>query len=272
MNNLMKFRNYAIMLTILSLLFVSCDDENNDIPEDKTPTVFQADNNWYEDSLIPGQELWYKVVAGETFTTLFVEWAELDNHGQDRNYDADIKVSAYQLDGVTPYFEDEDNGYKDQNEELTLSVEKEVLLKVVLNDESKPGTFALRSTGTGAVNIEYIKLNVGDEWYEATITDGEIVGFNVDCTGATKVQVVWAEDGSPEVGYTAEIMGSVLYKDGETPYITIDKGDDFLNKNKSETGNPKSVVVDAEEQNIKVHFSVNSNPGTFAFKVVSIIE
>jgi hypothetical protein len=141
--------------------------------------------------------LWYKVTAEETFTTLYVEWAELDNHGEDRNYTADIKVSAYKLDGETPYFEQKDNGYKASKKTLELSTEKQILVKVELNDVTKPGTFALRSTGIGAVDVEYIQINVGDDWYEASITEGEIVGFNVDCTGASNVQVIWVEADSP---------------------------------------------------------------------------
>lgn len=96
------------------------------------------------------------------------------------------------MDGKKAFFEEKVNGYKDSKKSLSLSVEKQVLIKVELNDLSIQETFALRSTGKGAVDIEYIKLNVGDNWHEASITEGDIIGFNVDCSGLSKVNVIWA--------------------------------------------------------------------------------
>lgn len=265
---------YLMAVLFAAVLFTACDNDNDNNGDltDEVPTVFQADNNWFEDSIQVGDELWYKVVGEETFTTLYVEWSEAEFHGDSRNYTADIKVSAYQLDGETPYFEDKNNGYKDSKKSIALSGEKEVLLKVELNDETKPGTFALRCTGTGATEIEYIDLPIQDEWTDATIEDGEVIGYRVDCGDIEKVNIIWAEVDSPEEGYTAEIMGSVFHKDGETPYKQIDKDDDFLNKNNSHSDKPKGVLVDQDEKKIKIHISVNTTPGKFAIKVVERVE
>lgn len=264
MTTICKLSKYLIIASILFLF--SCDNEGND-PEEIIPTTIQADNNWVEDEIIVNQEIWYRVVAEETYTTLFVEWAEEDAHGEDKNYTADIQVSAYMLNG-TPYFEDKNNGYSDQIKTIDLGVEKEVLLKVTLTDEEQAGSFAIRSTGTGAVDVEYINLNIGDTWTEGVIADDEIVGYLVDCEDATQLKIIWAEFDSPETGYTADVMGSVFYVDGITTYQDVEKGKEFLNKNKSHSDDPKIIAVDASEGEIKIHISTNTLPGTYAIKVI----
>jgi len=127
--------------------------------------------------------------------------------------------------------------------------------------------FALRSTGTGAVNIEYTELTLGAEWLDATIEAGNTLGFFVKYDTENIIEVIWAEVDSPEEGYTANVMGSVLKKDGETPYKQYGKDDDFLNKNKSHSNNPKAVEVDHSENKIKIHITENGSAGTFAIKV-----
>lgn len=253
---------------ILGLLIVgltACDSDNDD---EKTvePTVFQADNNWFEREIVANQELWFKVIGEETFTTLYAEWAEFENHGESKSYTADIKVSAYMLDGTTAYFEDKDNGYKDSKKSIELSLEKEVLLKVVLNDPTKPGTFALRSSGSGVVDVEYTSIELGADWVDVTIDEGETQGFEVKCDAGSVVEVIWAEFDSPEDGYTANVMGTVLQKDGETIYKQYGKDDDFLNKNNSHSDNPKAVEVVADENKIKVHITEGGIAGTYAIK------
>ncbi len=264
-------KNTAIK--ILSALFLAvmlttaCNkDDNNDTPE-VVPTAVQADNNWHENEIAAGKVKWYNVIGDETFTTLYIEWAELDNHGESKSYTADIKVSAYKLDGVTPYFENKNNGYKDSKKTIELGIEKQVLVKVELNDETKPGTFALRSTGTGAVDLEYTELILGADWTEATIEEGKTLGFFVGYSAESIIEVIWTEVDSPEDGYTANIMGSVFKKDGETPYKQFGKDDDFLNKDKSHSDNPKAVDVDPDENKIKIHITENGSAGTFAIKV-----
>lgn len=267
------YRNAFKWLFILmasSSLFISCTDDDDDDSNKDEPTVIQSDNQWFEDEITAGQELWYKVVADETFTTLYVEWAEADAHGEDRDYSANIQVSAYMLDGETIYFEDKDSGYKDKIKSLSLDSEKQVLLKVTLTDAAQVGTFAIRSTGTGVVDLEYIDLSIEDSWTEGEIAEGETIGYVVDCGDVEQVKIIWAEFDSPESsdGFTADIVGSVFHKDGETTYKDVVKDKEFLNKNKSHSDDPKIVAVDATEGKIKIHISVGTQAGTYAIKVI----
>ncbi|MFC2098779.1 hypothetical protein ACFLSP_03430 [Bacteroidota bacterium] len=260
---------YAICIFFFLLIIFSC---TRDDPEpDYLPVEFEADNSWVEAEIEMDEVIWYKVTADETFSTLYIEWAEADNHGENKSYTGDIKVSAYMLDGSTPYFENKNNGYGGDVRSFPLEGEFEVLLKVELNDESKPGTFAIRSTGTsGAGDIVYQNLDMGDSWTDASIKEGETIGYKVDCGDNARVKIIWAESDSPETGYTAEIKGSVFHLDGETPYKDLGNDKDILNKNKSHSDDPKNFDVDPSEKKIRIHIMVNTLPGTYAIKVVAM--
>ncbi len=259
--------NIGFLLGMLVLVIASCTKDDQDPQE--TPVAMAADNTWTDGSIAAGEVQWYKVMADASFTTLYVEWAEADYHGSSKSYTGDIKVSAYMLDGETPYFEEKNNGYGDQTRKFDLESEHEILLKVELNDESRPGSYAIRSTGTSNPGeVSYITLDMGDNWKKDTIMDGELIGYLVDCGEAEKVSIIWAEVDSPEEGYTAEVMGSVFHLDGLTPYKDLDKGKDMLNKNKSHSDDAKSIQVDSGEKSIKIHMAVNTGAGTFAIKVV----
>lgn len=258
--------NIGFLLGVI-LVLASCTKDDTD-PQD-TPVAMAADNTWTEGSLVAGEVQWYKVMADASFTTLYVEWAEADFHGASKSYTADIKVSAYMLDGETPYFEDKNNGYGEKIRSFALETENEALLKVELNDDARPGSYAIRSTGiSNPGEVSYITLNMGDSWRKDTIMDGELIGYMVDCGEVEKVSIIWAEVDSPEEGYTAEVMGSVFLLDGVSPYKDLDKGKDFLNKNKSHSDDAKSIQVDATEKSIKIHMAGNTGPGTFAIKVI----
>ena len=248
------------------LVFSSCSKEDTE-PE-KLPLELNADNTWMEGEISPDEIIWYKVIADESFTILYVEWAEADYHGQSRSYTSDIKVSAYQLDGLTPYFENIDIGYGQKTRSFPFADEPEVLLKVEINDITKPGTYAIRSTGTGDEgDIVYHELNPGIEWTDTTISEGESHGYLVDCSDHIRVKIIWAEADSPEEGYSADIKGTVLYLDGESPYTDLGNGKEIVNKNKSHSDDPKTIEVDPTEKKFKIHISVNTVPGTYALKI-----
>jgi len=259
----------SLITIILIGVFGSCTTENEpEADPTETAVTIQADNQWVEDSLLTSQVKWYHITGTETFTTLYIEWAEADFHGTSKSYSSDIQVSAYHLDGERAYFENQNTGYGTEALSISLDSEKEVLLKVELNDAARPGTYAIRSTGTGPVNLEYTDLPVQDIWFTDSIETGQVKGYLVDCGEVSEVEIIWAEVDSPESGYTAEIMGSVFHLDGETPYQILDNGKDFLVKNNSHSDNPKAVEVNATEKKIKIHIEVNSLQGTYAIKVI----
>lgn len=263
--------NFLIFFFAIAIAFTSC---NEDGPEDNMdqPIEITANNDWIEDVIESNVEIWIRVNCEDGASTAFVEWAELDNHGEDRNYTGDVMVSAYQLDGITPYFEDKDNGFGDKSKSFNMANnETAFLVKVVLGETATEGTFAIRSTFTSEVSVEYIDLAIADEWTEAVIDMDQIIGYKVKYDGSKKLMIIWAEIETPEEGYSADINVSVLKKDGLTPYQDVEKGKDMLNKNKSHSDDPKYVQTDEAENNLKVHVFVNNEtPGNFAIKVVEV--
>jgi hypothetical protein len=141
------FKIWALLFG-LSAIVTSCSkDENNNPSNDPIPMVIQADNNWNDSTINVNETVWYKITGADAFNTLYVEWADADSSGTSKLYTGDIKVSAYMLNGITPYFENVSKGFKDKKQEISLATEKEVLVKVELNDPTSPGTFSIRSTG-----------------------------------------------------------------------------------------------------------------------------
>ena len=133
------------------------------------------------------------------------------------------------------------------------------------------GSFALRAKATSVVSVEYTDLNIADAWTNATIAQDEILGYKVKYSGAKKLAIIWAEVDSPESGYTADVMVSVLHADGETIYKDVDKNKDMLDKNKSHSDDPKFIMTNGDDNNLKIHVK-NTIPGTFAIKVIEVNE
>ena len=265
----MKFiKLFLSGITITTAFFLNSCSEGNS-PENELPQIISNDAEWFEDEISAGEIKWFRVEGDESLNRMIIEWAEAGASGETRTYTADVKLSCYKLDGQTAYFEDKNQGYGENARTIELDSEFKVLLKVELNDAEMPGTFALRYTGiSSSGEIKYNELSVADSWTEASITEDETIGYMVDCSDHPKVKIVWAESGSPEPGYTAEIKGSVFQLDGETVYSDLGNGKAFLNKNKSHSNDPKAVEVNVEEKKIKIHIMVNTAPGTYAIKVI----
>lgn len=262
-----KFLLFSILLCF-TLAFVSCDDDF-ETPVDE-PTEMVADNVWVEDIIYDAAIFWYKVTCDVGSTTAYVEWAEYGAHGEDRDYTADVMISTYQLDGITPYIEDKDNGYGEKAKSFALANnETEFLIKVTQGETWKDGTFALRAKATSVITVEYADLEISETWTDGTIAEDEILGFKVKYSGEKKLAVIWAEVDTPESGYDADVMVSVLKTDGITPYKDVDKNKDMLDKNKSHSDDPKYILTDADEKNFKIHVK-NATPGKFAIKVFEV--
>ena len=255
-------------LLCFTLAFVSCDDDFES-PE-VTPTEITADNKWVEDIIYDAAIFWYKVTCESGSTTAYIEWAEFGAHGEDRDYTADVMISAYQLDGVTPYIEDKDNGYGEKAKSFALANnETEFLIKVTQGETWKDGTFALRAKATAVITVEYADLEISETWTDGNIAKDEILGYKVKYSGEQKLAIIWAETETPEAGYNADVIVSVMHNDGITPYKDVDKNKDFLDKNKSHSDDTKYIMTDAGEKNIKIHVK-NTTPGTFAIKIFEV--
>lgn len=268
----MKINNLNTILFLLSLImfFPSCTEDDD--PEIVLPIEFLADNNWVEDELSAGDVLWFRAKCDVGATTMYLEWAEKDHHGESRTYTGDIKVSAYMLDKSSVYIENKDNGFGESAKSFGLSGnETEVLIKVEVSDAQIGGTFALRAKSTSTITVEYLDFKIEDAWRDSTITMDDIIGFKVKYSGTKKLKIIWAEIETPEAGYTADIMVSVLHADGVTPYKDVDKNKDFLDKNKSHSDDAKFIITDSNDKNIKIHIK-NTVPGSFALKVVEVSE
>ncbi|WP_075589927.1 hypothetical protein [Labilibacter marinus] len=270
----MKLNNLFIRLFFLAsvVTFASCTKD--DVNPDVKPTEMTSDNKWVEDEIKVGDELWYKVTCDAGSTTAYVEWAESAGQGEDRDYTGDVKISAFLMDGITPYIEDKDNGYGDKIKSFPLAIgEVNFLIKVTIGGTETPGTFALRAKTTSVITVDYADLEVSETWTELTIKQDEILGFKVKYDGSKHLAIVWKEVDSPDAAgeYTADIMGSVLHADGTTFYKDVAKGKDFLDKNKSHTGDEKYILTEADDKNIKIHIK-NTIPGSFALKVYEYTE
>ncbi len=263
-------------VTLLNLVFISaglfqsCEKEEKPVAEPVIPTPVTTENIWTVDSLKTNTVKWYRLTASETATLMQIEWSELNHSGSNRKYTGDIKVSAYKLDGKTAYFENEDLGYATDAKKFDLTTEKNVLVKVELATPASVGTYAIRFVSfTDNGGILFSNAAIGSNWISGTIAAGQKMGFTFDCDTLTKVKIMWAEEGSPESGFTAEIMGSVYKMDGTTPYKDVANNKDIVMKTNSWSDNPKMVYVDKTEKKIKVIIEVNTKPGTYALKVVS---
>ncbi len=264
----------AILMMAIIIIFTSCDENNpNPEPTPVQPILMTLGADWQIDTITSAsQEKWYRVNA-PTSQKLYVEWAESQHQGSGYNHTADIKVTAYKLNGEDIYFEDVDNGYGAEAQEINLTDESSILIKVTAN--TTIGTYGIKVYESGTANITYTEINAAHLWItDLSIEVGETKGFLVNATGAEALQIVWAEYNSPESGYTADIKGSVYKMDGETPYTQRDNGKIFVAKDKSHSDNPKSIVVDQTEGRVKVHIQLNDdqNPGTFALNIAPVTK
>lgn len=266
----------ALLMVATVILFSSCNNNNDEPdpePQQLQPVEMTLGADWHIDTLTSStEEKWYRVNA-PTSQKLYIEWAESEHQGTGYNHTADIKVSAFKLNGTDLYFEDIDDGYGADAQLVSLTDEASILIKVTAN--TAIGTYGIKVFETGSGDIEYTEINAADLWItNLSIEVGETKGFLVDAGSAEALQIMWAEYNSPESGYTADIKGSVYKMDGETPYTQRDNGKIFVAKDKSHSDNPKSIEVDQAEGKVKVHIQLNDDekPGTYALNIAPVTK
>jgi hypothetical protein len=237
-----------LWILLAGVLFVACEKDEETTPEVKEetqPTELTLLEDWVEYSIAQGEEQWYRVSLEETHAMAIVEWAEASGHGSKYNFDGDVVVSAYQLNGTDAYFQDKDNGYDTGAKTIELANnEKQFLLKVV---GDSTGSFAIRVKGKALSNIEYTAVDAKYEWITRNIDKDQIIGYEVKCKDIDTVAVIWKVEG------TAQVAGSVFQMDGETVYEQFDNdGKTFLDKSNSSLDKPKGVLRIESENKIKV--------------------
>ncbi len=261
---------YVLYTIILIQLISGCKKETLD-KGFENPVDLELSTNWSEFSLNSQQtEAWYRFNIDEEVSQAFVEWSERDYHGDSRDYTADIIVDAYQLDGETAYFTGEDIGYGTSARLISVNSASGLLLRVSAKDKSY-GSFAIKVYEKGSSDdLILTELTIGDDWYNASIAEGESMGFIIK-GGAQNQRVIvqWAEYNSPEDGYSADIKGSVFQLDKETIYKIADNPKNFAGKDKSHSDNPKAIILDKGETEFIVLISLNDStkPGSFAIQV-----
>ena len=258
----------GILLAVL--IISSCTRENLDFGIEN-PIDIELSSNWVEGALDDVQsEFWYRVAIGSEVNQVYIEWSELDYHGNSRDYTADVMIDAFWLDGETEYFIDKNNGYGEDARLISTSSSAGLLIRVRMNNDI-PGTFALKvyEKETGG-ELELININVGTEWSDYSIADGETIGFLVS-GGMTdqEIKIQWSEFDSPETGFTADIKGSVFMLDQTTEYKIVDNGKSFIGKDSSHSDNPKAIRLDKEETEFIVIITLNdpTKPGNFSIQM-----
>jgi len=100
---------------------------------------------------------------------------------------------------------------------------------------------------------------------EGNITS-DAKNYTVDCGNASKVAIVYEQ--STNSNYTADIQVSVFKLDGTTPYIIYGKDQEFIDKENSDFGNEKEILLDQGESSIIIEVELSeANPISGSFKL-----
>lgn len=121
--------------------------------------------------------------------------------------------------------------------------------------------------------ITTIIPDTGDEpetiWTKEGNIDTDSKKFTVDCGNAQKVAIVYEEATNSD--FTADIQVSVFKQDETTPYLIYGKDKEFLDKDNSEFGNEKEIILDQGESSIVIEVELSeTNPVSGSFKLYVI--
>lgn len=237
-------------------LFTACTDDDDPV----VPNGGQSEIPYLnmDTMAAAGDSLIYTVdVTGED--TLSVYWIE---DGTVTKAAADIVVSVYQKDGITPY-KQIDNGKDFLN--INNSAPTGAKRIAVLESEIQ---IKVKATTAG----DFTLLSTSEKPYyfakEDVLADTLTVFDYVVPVGNSEYVYIYWEELDDNSGETADIQGSVYKMDGVTAYKIADNNKDFVNKDNSSSDNPKPIQVDPLETSIKIHIERDiSNPVPGNFKI-----
>jgi hypothetical protein len=275
----LKFLGILALALILSLSVIGCPDDggggnNGDGNDDPSDATALTDNVWETGGEIDpeGDEDWYEftAVSGDVY---YLNWD--DGYGmvgitKSGSYTGDIRVSAYESDGITPLsgIIGIDNAYTTPR--VISGYSGTVYIKVV-------GFYPATTTGTYAIKYRKVTDNnnnpaaadtltegswhTGDiypatdeDWYKFTATSGNTYNLNWDDSyGIAGI--------SKSGNYTVDIRVSAYESDGITPLNGISGID-------SGYAAPQVISGYAGTVYIKVYGLTGYSTGTYAIKYV----
>jgi hypothetical protein len=257
----MKIKVLALLTVFVLVLASSCKKET----ETFTRYVdLELLGDWQEFDIGPNEEIIFKITITDQ-TRIDLAWRDIADMDVDDSYTADILFSAYRPDGVSPYFEDIDNGFKDNSQMIDIVEGDEQVLLIVKAKSGQSGAFALRVRGLNddLVVTNPKDLTFGTGYTDKNIAESDVKWLKVDCGSATNIVTEWMEWDRPEVGsnYTADIQVSVYSEDLETLYVD--------NKNHGYDTNARTFTLTHETSIIYLRISLYDplKPGTYAIRV-----
>lgn len=245
----------GLSLLAVSLITACTDDDDPVVPNGGQSEIPYLAMDTFAAA---GDSLIYTIDVTDE-DTLSVYWIE---DGTVTKAAADIEVSVYKKDGITPYkqidnakdFLDITNSAPTNAKRIAVE-ENEIKVKV---KGITAGDFTLLSTSEKP--YYFAKEDVLAD--TTTVFD-----YTVPVGNAEYVYIYW-EEFDDNSGETADIQGSVYKMDGVTAYKIADNNKDFVNKDNSSLDNPKPIQVDPLESSIKIHIERDiSNPVPGNFKI-----
>lgn len=209
----------TLALVVISLIALSSCEKDPKLEQKYLDLEMLAD--WQDFEIGENEEIIFKVtITNETGIDL--DWQDVLSMKDGESYTGDIIVSAYRPDGITPYFEDKDSGYKDDAETITIEDGDTQVIIIVKPKAGKAGSFTIRARG---INDDLVvtdpKTITFDDWTAKNVDAGGYKWLKVDCGNIDDIEVMWKEFDRQETGenFTADITVSVYSEDLATQYL-----------------------------------------------------
>lgn len=255
----MKITRILILFALGLILLNSCEKDPK-IEQKYYDLLLQDD--WQDFEVSENQEIIFKISI-ESETRIDLSWKEEPFMKNTDSFTGDIIVSAYRPDGITPYFEEKDNGYQDDSEMIEIVEGDTQVIIIIKSKEGKSGTFALRSRGITDVLVTNPKDIAFGSWVDKNCGVGDIKWLKVDCGSETDIAVEWMEFDRPETGsnYTADVKVSIYSEDLDVTYLDEQNHGFDTNARKFTLSHSSSILY------IKVSLNDDALPGTYSIKL-----
>jgi len=247
----------VVIITLLALN--SCEKEPK--LEQKYLDLEMLDD-WQDFEIDENQEIIFKVTITNE-TRLDLSWKDEPAMKTGDPYTGDITVSVYHPDGATPYFEEKDNGYKDDSEMIQIQDGDTQVIIIVNPKAGKAGTFTIRARGLND-DLEVTNPKTIDfgAWVDKNCNVGDTKWLKVDCGSETDIELEWKEFDRQEAGetYTADVQVSVFSEELDLTYIDA--------KNHGYNGDPRTFTLTHSSSIIYIRVTLNddAHPGSYAIR------